>query len=123
MPRNTSGLRPWKKGESGNPRGRPRGVRAVLDVIGPETRGAILQKLADKALQGDVAAARVLLERTDPALRRQEIGGIEGKPLEVQKAEALAAQLTTEELRELQALAERVAARSASGGPEPQRQH
>ena len=123
MARNMTGLRPWRKGESGNPKRRPRGARAVLDVIGLETREAILRSLADRALQGDVAAARLLLERTDPALRRQEIGGIEGKPLETQNAEAFAAQLTTEELRELDALAQRIAARSASGGSDPQRRH
>src|SRR5262245_53381247 len=34
----------------------------------------VLRSLADRALAGDVAAARVLLDRTDPVLRRQEIG-------------------------------------------------
>jgi hypothetical protein len=121
MARNTSGLRPWRPGQSGNPRGRPRGTRAVLDVISPATRDAILCSLADRALKGDVAAAKVLLDRTDPVLRRQEIGGIEGKPLEIQKAEAVAAELPTEVLRELDALAERIAARA--GATTPERRH
>jgi len=81
-------------------------------------RVAELGNRIEDELEGDVAAARVLLERTDPVLRRQEISGAEGKPVEIQNAEALAAQLTTEELREIEALAKRVAARSAAGAPE-----
>jgi hypothetical protein len=83
----------------------------VRDVITPKTREAILRALAERALQGDVAAARVLLERTDPALRRQELSGVEGKPLEID-TRALAKLLTKEDLIAMQELAKQIAARS-----------
>ena len=99
-------LKPWKPGVSGNPKGRPRGARAVLDVIGPGTRDAILRNLAAQALAGDVAAAREILSRTDPAPRRQELsGGLSVANAEDQRSREVVSQLTTEELRQLEAIA------------------
>ncbi len=76
----------------------------MLDVITPKTREAILQVLAERALQGDVAAARVLLERTDPAFRRQELSGADGGALQID-TRAVAKVLSREDLLEIQALA------------------
>lgn len=123
MARNTNGLRPWQPGQSGNPKGRPRGARAVLDVVGVKKREEILLVLADRALQGDVAAARVILERTDPALRRQELSGVEGGPLEVD-TRAVAKLLSREDLLEIRAVAAKIAARSEAraSGEEPRLQ-
>lgn len=60
----------WKKGQSGNPKGR----RA--DSIIARTRAriarnlpAIVDKLAELALAGDVGAAKLLLERVVPVMR------------------------------------------------------
>lgn len=61
---------PWKKGQSGNPIGRPKGtpnpqarLRKMIDAE------AIVRKLQEAALTGDVQAARTLLERALPVYR------------------------------------------------------
>ena len=64
----------WAKGQSGNPRGRPPGAGEVAKLraaIASQTP-AILQSLTTAALAGDVQAARLLLERTLPALKPAE---------------------------------------------------
>jgi len=72
----------WKKGESGNPRGRPPGtgeIGRLRDAI----RGAlpgILDALIGKARTGDPQAAKLLLERTLPAVKAVELP--EAVPLE-----------------------------------------
>jgi hypothetical protein len=64
--------KPFKKGQSGNPNGRPRKLpeldKLLADVLGEEKDGitageAILKALRAKATKGDVRAAEVLLDR------------------------------------------------------------
>ncbi len=64
--------KPFKKGQSGNPNGRPRKLpeldKLLADVLGEEKDGvsageAILRALRAKATKGDVRAAEVLLDR------------------------------------------------------------
>lgn len=62
----------FKKGQTGNPNGRPRKLpeldKLLADVLGEEKDGitageAILKALRAKATKGDVRAAEVLLDR------------------------------------------------------------
>jgi hypothetical protein len=64
----------WKPGQSGNPAGRPPGagevskLRAAIGERVPE----LLTAMMDKALEGDVGAARLLLERAIAPLKGVE---------------------------------------------------
>jgi hypothetical protein len=64
----------WKPGQSGNPNGRPPGsseagkLRADIEKKVP----GIVAKLVEQAKEGDVQAARLLLERVLPPLRATE---------------------------------------------------
>ena len=64
----------WKPGQSGNPKGRPAGTGEVGKL-----RAAIAKRVPDlldammaKALDGDVGAARLLLERAVAPLKAME---------------------------------------------------
>ena len=64
----------WKPGESGNPRGKPPGtgevakLRAAIGERVPE----LLAAMMTRALDGDVGAARLLLERAIAPLKAAE---------------------------------------------------
>ena len=64
--------KPFKKGQSGNPNGRPKKLpeldKLLADVLGEEKDGvtaaeAILRVLRAKAAKGDLRAAEILLDR------------------------------------------------------------
>jgi hypothetical protein len=65
----------WKPGQSGNPKGRPKGscdvaqLRAAIAAQLPQ----LLQSMLQRALEGDVAAARLLLERTVAPLKATDL--------------------------------------------------
>lgn len=85
--RKQAGGRKWRPGESGNPKGRPIGsgpaakLRAAIAKDAPD----IIRKLIELAKAGDVRAARVLMERTVPALKAEAlpvmVGGIDAGTL------------------------------------------
>lgn len=65
----------WKPGVSGNPKGRPKG-QGPFAAVREEIAGhmpAIIKRLAEQAKEGDVAAARLLMERIYPALKPVEV--------------------------------------------------
>ena len=69
--------RPYKAGRSGNPEGRPRGSRnkatmAVEALLDGEAK-AIARKAVEKALEGDMAALRLCLERVLPPRRDRPV--------------------------------------------------
>ncbi len=69
--------RPFKAGRSGNPEGRPRGSRnkatmAVEALLDGEAK-AIARKAVEKALEGDMAAVRLCLERVLPPRRDRPV--------------------------------------------------
>jgi hypothetical protein len=72
---NTSGLRPWRKGQSGNPNGR----RAKGLATAERLRNALVKELPDilrtvveAAKNGDMTAAKTILERVLPPLKAVE---------------------------------------------------
>ena len=66
----------WKPGQSGNPKGRPKGsgdvakIRSAIATRIPE----LLEAMMQRALDGDVGAARLLLERTVAPLKATDMG-------------------------------------------------
>ena len=67
--------RPFEPGQSGNPRGRPKGSRNGVTLLAETLLGgeaeAIMRKLIEKALDGDSSAMRLALERIMPPKRHR----------------------------------------------------
>jgi Family of unknown function (DUF5681) len=73
----------WARGVSGNPAGRPQGARnrasvfwEALEQCGPDAVPALVKRVFAAAMAGDMAAARMVLDRIIPARK--------GTPFEIQ---------------------------------------
>ena len=63
---------PWKQGQSGNPKGRPRKSQSTMAQLRSqisEHLPDVIEVLADAAKEGDVQASRILVERCVPSMR------------------------------------------------------
>ena len=80
--RDTQNLKPWLAGQSGNPKGRPpgRGQSAQFREALASKLPAILESVVKAAIEGDMTAARLVLDRCLPALKPLE-SSIEGMAL------------------------------------------
>jgi hypothetical protein len=91
--------RPFRKGLSGNPRGRPLGARnratIAMEALLDGEAEAITRKAVEKAKEGDTTALRLCLERILPPRKDRPIALLMPKLSTVADAAALMAAITS----------------------------
>lgn len=69
--------RPFEKGNRANPNGRPVGAKhkalIALDAIGSDAAQDLLEKVIKEARNGDMTAARIILDRVWPARKGRQL--------------------------------------------------
>ena len=61
----------FQKGQSGNPAGRPRGIKDRRIAIGEKYRNMVWKKIIELAMQGDVRALQMAADRCLPKLKSE----------------------------------------------------
>jgi Family of unknown function (DUF5681) len=91
--------RPFRKGRSGNPRGRPLGARnratIAMEALLDGEAEAITRKAVEKAKEGDTTALRLCLERILPPRKDRPIALLMPKLSTVADAATLMAAITS----------------------------
>lgn len=69
--------RPWRPGQSGNPAGKPKGVRhratMIAEALIDGEAEEVVRAMVDAAKKGDTTAGRVILERLLPPRRERPV--------------------------------------------------
>ena len=73
----------WPSGQSGNPKGRPRGSGAVQKLREQISSSVpdIIKKVSEAAIAGDIQAARLILERVIPPVKATDQAQVLNLPL------------------------------------------
>ena len=65
----------FKKGQSGNPRGRPKGIvdrrTELRKLLNPHSKD-VVNKVVEKALEGDTTAMKLCMDRLIPTIRSSD---------------------------------------------------
>lgn len=79
---------PWKKGECGNPKGRPKGtsvtsrIKRILDENEGQVSEALAKAMVKAALKGDHKFVKEILDRVEGKVTDNvELGGTDGSPI------------------------------------------
>ncbi|MFT4063364.1 DUF5681 domain-containing protein [Paraburkholderia sp.] len=80
----------FRKGESGNPAGKPKGARdkrtALRELLQPHAAD-LVKKAVELALAGDTTALRICIDRCIPAIKAKDqpisLSGLNGTPAEM----------------------------------------
>lgn len=66
----------FKKGQSGNPSGRPKGIKdkrlRFRDMLEPHA-GALIEKLVNEALAGDMSALKICIDKLLPTPKSESV--------------------------------------------------
>jgi len=94
---NLQNLKPFKKGQSGNPKGRPKGALSITNLIKKELKKfptvrskktnaqLLIEKVLDKAIKkGDIQMLKTIWNYIDGMPKeRKELSTKDGKPLRI----------------------------------------